>query len=55
MIRVTERCVGCGACMPFCPKEAISVMGVAKVDAGRCTLCGRCASYCPNQAIEVER
>ncbi len=47
-----ERCVGCGACMPFCPKEAISVYGIAEIDEERCVNCGLCAAYCPNDAIE---
>jgi len=53
--RVTERCVGCGACLPFCPAEAIQVMGRAEIDASRCTGCGMCARYCPNDGVEVER
>jgi ferredoxin len=52
--RVTERCVGCGACMPICPAGAIRVMGTAEIDTERCTGCGRCARYCPNDGVEVK-
>lgn len=47
-----ERCVGCAACMPFCPNEAITVYGVAEIDRERCKNCGLCLAYCPNDAIE---
>jgi Pyruvate/2-oxoacid:ferredoxin oxidoreductase delta subunit len=52
MLVSEERCVGCAACMPFCPNEAITVYGVAEIDPERCKNCGLCVAYCPNDAIE---
>jgi ferredoxin len=40
VIMVKENvCVGCGRCVPFCPREALSVWGVLSVNTDRCTDC----------------
>lgn len=52
-VTVTERCVGCGACLVTCPERAIQAPGRALVVLGeRCTGCGECVEICPVDAIE---
>lgn len=46
-------CVGCALCLPFCPNEAITVWGVAKVNRDDCIECLECVDYCPVDALEV--
>jgi len=45
-------CVGCGACIGICPKEAISsteIKGYASIniDVSKCAQCGLCVKICP--------
>jgi len=47
---VTESCVGCGQCVPFCPQNTISVFVQAMI-GDRCTNCLLCNRYCPLGAI----
>jgi ferredoxin len=57
-VRVTDACVGCGACTrDVCFVDAIqldasSVDGRARIGEG-CVGCGRCVDVCPQQAIVV--
>ena len=53
MFKVDEkRCVGCGVCIEFCPREAISMVdNKAVIDGNKCVDCGRCAQACPRRAI----
>ena len=52
-----EECLGCGACVPTCPHEALT-MGEseinAKLDAERCEDCLDCIEICPVEAILEE-
>jgi len=48
---VEEKCMGCGACAGTCAFEAITVDGVAKIDAAKCQDCGACEGACPAEAI----
>lgn len=50
-----EWCKGCGICVAFCPKQALSLdrEGKAVHDEAACVVCGMCERYCPDLAIEV--
>ncbi len=55
-----ERCIGCGACLPYCPVRAIklneSESGVqAEVDRDGCVECSVClrAGVCPTDALSM--
>ena len=54
--KVTDGCVGCGACEGACPVGAVKVdgTGVAVVDADACIDCGACEGACPTGAIKAE-
>jgi NAD-dependent dihydropyrimidine dehydrogenase PreA subunit len=58
-VRVTDRCVGCGACtQDVCFVDAIQMVELehqavrAQIGEG-CVGCGRCVDVCPQQAIEL--
>jgi len=48
-------CVGCGACIPYCPMGAIALneWGAAQIDHEECVECGVClrSAGCPGDAI----
>ena len=66
-MRVDEtKCVGCEACIPYCPVEAISMglHGIALVDEEVCVECGNCqraskeicgAFYRPEESLQWPR
>ena len=46
--KITDECIGCGACAGDCPVGCISEAGaVYEIDAAQCIDCGSCASVCP--------
>jgi len=49
-----EKCIACGACEPRCPVQAISMDGVAHIDAQECMACGNCMHICPQDAIDID-
>jgi len=49
----SERCLSCGACVDYCPHDAINfVQYVAKVGRS-CAGCGGCLAVCPQAAIRI--
>ncbi len=52
-----EWCKGCGICVAFCPKQALSLDDEEKacwVNPEDCITCGLCELRCPDVAIELE-
>jgi len=50
-----QKCIGCEACVPECPSEAISMVdGKAVVNIDSCVDCGVCVDVCPVEAISME-
>lgn len=50
----TEKCIGCGECIKWCPGKAITVSAVtkhAKIDSVKCIGCGECILTCNKRAI----
>jgi ferredoxin len=53
-VKVTDQCVGCGACAKVCFLEAIRVVNDrAVINEKMCRGCGRCVEKCPKKAIEL--
>jgi Na+-translocating ferredoxin:NAD+ oxidoreductase subunit B len=54
--RVDENlCTGCGECLDSCQFNALTVDGVAHVQAVRCAGCGVCVQFCQQGALHLER
>ena len=57
---VTDKCIGCGTCVLFCPEGAISIKNVngkkrAVIDYDHCKGCLVCMAECPQKAIVSEK
>ena len=52
VIRIGQRCAGCGTCAAVCPNGAIAPSGETR-DWSKCSACGLCAQACPWGAREV--
>jgi MinD superfamily P-loop ATPase len=48
MFKVTDECIACGSCAPFCKNGAIEWGELHySIDPEKCDMCGTCREYCP--------
>jgi Fe-S-cluster-containing dehydrogenase component len=47
-----EICIGCQACVGFCPIGAMRKSDV-RIEPFKCISCGACVRACPNDALEL--
>ena len=51
---VSERCIGCGACVAVCPTGAVSMRdGVSQIDRSLCSSCFSCVDACTSRTLTV--
>lgn len=50
-----EKCLGCGACINQCPKQALTARPdyKPKVNPKKCSECGECVQICPMEALKI--
>jgi pyruvate formate lyase activating enzyme len=48
-----ERCLGCGACIMACPREAIDPESADYINRTRCDYCFACVEVCPSGALSA--
>ncbi len=48
-----ETCVGCGACVPTCPVDALEMVDDKADVNDECIECGTCLDACPVEAISL--
>ncbi|AEG58378.1 electron transfer flavoprotein subunit alpha [Desulforamulus ruminis] len=54
-VRVSSACIGCQACIPACPYEALYINeeGLCQVIEEKCVACGQCVEVCPVSALSL--
>jgi ferredoxin len=53
--RITDKCVGCGACAKLCPLNNVSIVAGTPKWGTCCTHCMACINGCPTAAIEYKK
>jgi len=60
-LMITDACINCDVCEPFCPNEAISQgLEIYEIDPRRCTECvghfdkPQCVDVCPVNCIPLD-
>jgi Pyruvate/2-oxoacid:ferredoxin oxidoreductase delta subunit len=48
-----DKCNRCGDCVRICPRKAITLNNIAKVDYSLCIRCFCCHEVCPEKAIDL--
>jgi len=51
--KISDACVGCGACKEVCPVDAISEGDIYSINPDVCIDCGACQGECPSDAISA--
>lgn len=52
LIRISDKCIGCGVCTKVCPSGSIHIAdGKAVYTSGKCQTCLACVHACPQKAI----
>jgi ferredoxin len=46
-------CIRCGACLPVCPTEALTLPEALEISQALCYGCGRCVPTCPTEALSL--
>lgn len=50
-----DRCSHCGACVPVCPPNCITLYDATlQIEANQCTGCRRCVVVCPTAALNMQ-
>ena len=53
---ITDKCIECGSCAPFCKNHGIDyIHGKFVIDESKCEGCGTCKEYCPIDDAIVEK
>lgn len=53
--RITDSCIGCGACVSVCPQRCVTTGDAGTpyhISPEHCLHCGNCSEHCPVSAIE---